>query len=372
MVCANLTCPVKTTGPKPRLALGSPCRIGHSGARYAADMTVLLYTDDRFLEHDTGPYHPERPARLGAALEGLSHHGLDEALELRSPRPATDAELELVHPPSYIAALEQFCAKGGGDLDPDTPVSTRSAEIARLAAGAGLDAIEQLSAGGADSAFLMVRPPGHHATATRAMGFCLYNSAAIAGAVLADRGERVAIVDFDAHHGNGTNDIFYNRDDVLYVSWHQDHLYPGSGAVDQWGSGAGVGWTLNLPMPPTATGEHYRRSVEELVAPLMARHGSTWLIISAGFDAHRDDPLTDLGLTSGDFADITADLIQLVEPGRILVYLEGGYDLTAVAESTAATVGSLVGEHLHPEKPSAGGPGSEAISSAELLRRQLA
>ncbi len=334
-------------------------------------MTVLLYTDARFLEHDTGPYHPERPARLGAALEGLRQHGLSDGLEVVEPRPATNSELELVHPTGYILALEEFCARGGGDLDPDTPVSARSAEIARLAVGAGLDAIERLDRGSADSAFMVVRPPGHHASATRAMGFCLYNSAAVAAAALAARGERVAIIDFDAHHGNGTSDIFYRRDDVAYISWHQDHLYPGTGGLREWGAGAGLGWTLNMPMPATATGEHYRRSIEEIVAPLLSAHDSTWLIISAGFDSHHHDPLTDLGLSSGDFGDLTADLIQLVEPGRVLVYLEGGYDLTAVAESSAATVGALLGERLHPEKPTFGGPGSEAISTAEMLRRQL-
>lgn len=371
MVRACLVRPVEAARRKPRLDLGSLCRIGHDGAGYAAGMAVLLYTDERFLEHDTGPYHPERPARLGAALEGLVHHGLIDGLDLREARPATDSELELVHPSLYISALEEFCARGGGDLDPDTPVSVRSAEIARLAAGAGLDAIDQLAATGADSAFLAVRPPGHHATATRSMGFCLFNSAAVAAAALAAKGEKVAIVDFDAHHGNGTNDIFYDRDDVLYVSWHQSDLYPGTGKVYQWGSGAGLGWTLNMPMPATATGEHYRRSIEELVAPLIAAHGSTWLIVSAGFDAHRGDPLTDLGLSSGDFADLTSDLLQLFQPGRVLVFLEGGYDLTAVAESTAATVGALLGERVHPERPTSGGPGSDAISTAELLRKRL-
>lgn len=334
-------------------------------------MAVLFYFDDRFTQHDTGPHHPERPARLEAVFDGLTRFDLNEALDRRSPRPATDQELELVHDPAYIKALENFCLTGGGNIDADTHVSLESANIARLAAGAGLDAIGRLRDGESDSAFLAVRPPGHHARPARAMGFCLYNNAAIAAAALAEQGERVAVVDFDAHHGNGTSEAFYERDDVLYVSWHQDRLYPGTGRIDEWGSGPGLGWTLNIPMPPGATGEHYRRSIEEIVAPLIEMHGSTWLLLSAGFDAHRRDPLTDLALTSGDFADITADLLQLVPPGRRMAFLEGGYDLEAVAESVAATVGAMVDEQVRPEPPSHGGPGEDSVLVVEGLRRRF-
>jgi len=227
-----------------------------------------------------------------------------------------------------------------------------------------------LSSNKTEAAFLAVRPPGHHATATRAMGFCLYNTIAIAAARLAAAGERVLVVDVDAHHGNGTQDIFYEREDVAYVSWHQDPLYPGTGAVSQTGAGEGLGWTMNIPVPPGATGEHYRRSVEELVAPFAEEHGSTWLLISAGFDGHVRDPLTDLALTSGDFADVTCDLLQLVPRGRRLALLEGGYDLEALADSSAATVGALLGERLHPEPPSSGGPGGRHVDAAVEVRHR--
>ena len=334
-------------------------------------MAVLMYADERFLQHDTGPYHPERPDRLTAVIDGLTLHDLDDAVARVRPRPATDAELERVHPEAYIRGIERFCLSGRTHVDADTVVSDRSADLARLASGAGLDAVERLRAGEADAAFVAVRPPGHHATSTRAMGFCLFNHAAVAAADLAARGERVAVVDFDAHHGNGTQDIFYERGDVLYVSWHQHPLYPGSGRVEETGSGDGAGATLNIPMPPGSTGEHYRRSVQDLVAPALAGHGTTWVILSAGYDAHRDDPLTDLGLSSGDFGDLTADLVELVPAGRRLAFLEGGYDLTAVAHSSAATVSALLGDRIHPEAPTSGGPGDTAVERAVHVRERL-
>ncbi len=334
-------------------------------------MAVLLYSDERFEHHDTGPHHPERAARLPAVIHGLASHDLLEGLDRIEPRPATDAELQLVHPGGYVSSIDRFCEAGGGHLDADTVVSSESAAVARLAAGSGVDAIERLRGGGADSAFLALRPPGHHATSTRAMGFCLFNNAAVAAASIAATGERVLIADVDAHHGNGTQDIFYERGDVAYVSWHQHPLYPGTGSIDEFGSGEGEGTTLNLPLPPGATGEHYRRSIEEVVAPFAERFGATWLIISAGFDGHRADPLTDLALTSGDFADITSDLLQLVDGGRRLVFLEGGYDLGAIAESAAGTVGAMLGERIHPEPPSGGGPGGSVVAEVTELRRRF-
>lgn len=334
-------------------------------------MAVLLYADDDFDEHDTGLHHPERPARLHAVRKGLAEHALLDGLTVVCSPLVSDEELTRVHPQRYVEAIDAFVSAGGGHLDPDTVVSARSAELARRAAGAGLDAVERMASGEAEAAFVAVRPPGHHASATRAMGFCVFNNVAIVAAALAERGERVVVVDIDAHHGNGTQEIFYDSPDVAYVSIHQSPFYPGSGAATEWGSGDGLGWTLNIPMPAGATGEHYRRAVEEVVAPFVERHRSSWMIISAGYDAHRDDPLTDLALSSGDFGDIVADLVQLVPRGRTLVVLEGGYDLEAMAASSAATVAVLLGETIHPEPPTSGGPGEWVSREVRGLRRRI-
>ena len=334
--------------------------------RRAASVTgvaaVLLATHPRFGDHDTGPGHPERPARLAAVLDGLTTAGLDEALVRVDPRPATRAELEAVHPAAHLDRLEALCRSGGGHVDADTRVSEASWAVALLAAGAGIDSAERLERGEADAAFLAVRPPGHHATVDRAMGFCLLNNVAVTATHLADRGERVLVVDIDAHHGNGTQEVFWSDPRVLYVSFHQHPLYPGTGAVQDVGTGGAAGTTVNFPLPAGATGDVYRAGIEEVLAPRVAAFAPTWLLISAGFDAHRRDPITDLGLTAGDYADVTVDLLAFAPAGRRLVFLEGGYDLTALGECAAATVGALLGEAVQSEAATTAGPGREVLA----------
>ena len=328
---------------------------------------VLVAADPIFSEHDPGRGHPERPGRLGAVLEGLAAAGFPEAGTALPLRAASRTELERVHPATYLDELERFCAAGGGSIDLDTSASERSWAAAIHAAGAGLAAVDALEAGTGDAAFLAVRPPGHHAVPARAMGFCLLNNVAVAAADLVARGQRVLVLDWDAHHGNGTQDIFWTEPDVFYVSLHEWPLYPGTGRLDETGGGAAVGTNMNVPLPAGTTGDVYLEAFDELLAPAAERFEPDWLLVSAGYDAHRADPLTGLGLTAGDYADLTARALQLVPRGRTVVYLEGGYDLGALRDSVAATASTLLGEPQRPEPASAGGPGRIVIAAVRDL-----
>ncbi|CAN5516217.1 histone deacetylase [soil metagenome] len=335
-------------------------------------MPVLYSTHERFLEHDTGTGHPERPARLTAVEQGVDAAGLREALVPVAPVAAAAEDIARIHPAAYTRALSEFCAAGGGYLDGDTHVGRASWEAATLAAGSGLEVIRRLDAGEGSAGFCAVRPPGHHALADRAMGFCLLNNVAVAAAALADRGERVAIVDYDAHHGNGTQALFWSDPRVFYVSMHEWPMYPGTGRLDDVGAGEAIGTTLNLPFPAHATGDVYRTAMDDVVVPALAAWAPTWLLISAGFDGHHRDPITDLGLSSADYADLTRSLVELVPEGRRLLFLEGGYDLQALADCTGSVLSVLLDGSYRPERPTSGGPGGDVSAAALKVRERTA
>jgi acetoin utilization deacetylase AcuC-like enzyme len=316
--------------------------------------------------------HPERPSRVGAAAAGIDDLMLDDDRVPVETRLASFDELATVHDTAYLRELEAFCEAGGGQLDPDTYAGPTSWRAAREAAGAGLAAIDALAEGRGVAAFVVARPPGHHALADRAMGFCLVNNVAVSAAALADRGERVIIIDWDVHHGNGTQALFWNDDRVCYVSTHQDRFYPGTGAFDETGGPGAPGLTVNVPLPAGATGDVVARALEEIVAPVSERFAPTWVLVSAGFDAHRDDPLADLALSSGDFAHLAAIVSRFAPAaGRLAFFLEGGYDLGAIRSSVAATAGAIVGAGKPAESVTNGGPGAEAVARARAVHVDL-
>ncbi|MGH9050747.1 MAG: histone deacetylase family protein [Acidimicrobiia bacterium] len=331
--------------------------------------TVLLVASDpTFEDHDPGRGHPERPARLRAVAAGIDESGLDGAIAALPARDATDDELLRVHTPTHIERLRRLSARGGGSIDPDTVTSPGSWTAAVRAAGAGLAAVDALESGEGKAAFLALRPPGHHAGPATSMGFCLLNNVAVTAAALAARGERVGVIDYDAHHGNGTQEVFYADPRVLCVSFHEWPLYPGTGRLDETGAGAGAATTCNLPLPAGATGDLYLRALDDVVEPIMERFGPDWLLVSAGFDAHRADPLTGLGLSAGDYGALARRMAELAPAGRLILFLEGGYDPDALRASVAATLPPLVGEPARAaESATANGPGGEVVAAAADL-----
>ena len=308
-------------------------------------MSTLVLTDRAFLEHDPGAGHPESPGRLRAILQDLVRSPVD-GVTVQAPRPATDAEIDAVHDPAYVRALVRL-AGHRAQLDPDTAISPGSWEAARLAAGAAVGAVEAVSGGQAQNAFVLARPPGHHAEPARAMGFCLLNNAAIA-AEAARRGgaRRVLIVDFDVHHGNGTQDTFAARDDVQYMSVHQFPFYPGTGAAEEIGVGAGRGNTVNCPLPAGQADADYGAVFHDLFLPIAQAFAPDLVIASAGFDAHARDPLAQMQVSERGFAAmVTAlgDLAAATCGGKLVLLLEGGYDLNALTDSVRASLEALTG-----------------------------
>lgn len=305
---------------------------------------AALFRSATFREHDTGG-HPENAGRLVAIDEAL--HRLD----LLGGRPeipftaASDEALARVHDPRYITGVREFAANGGGWLDADTPVGPKSVDIAALAAGAGIAAVDAALDDRARRSFVLPRPPGHHATPARGMGFCIFNTVAIAAAHALSRGvERILIVDWDVHHGNGTQDAFYASDQVLFCSVHQWPLYPGTGAATERGAGGGTGYTLNVPLAAGADDETYAEVFDQMFLPAAAAFQPQIVLISAGFDAHADDPLGGMLVTDRGFGDLARRVVQLATDhagDRVVAILEGGYDPPALAASVVATLAAL-------------------------------
>lgn len=318
--------------------------------------------------HDPG--HPERPSRVGAVMLGAADLRLGEDLVTVAAYKATRPELLRVHSAAYLEELGVFCYGGGGAIDQDTYTTPDSWQIAQLAAGGGLAVIEELQRRGDGVGLVVTRPPGHHALRDRAMGFCLVNNIAVAAGALLSQGERVLILDWDVHHGNGTQAIFWDEPDVLYVSIHQWPLFPGTGYAEEVGGPRALDRTVNIPLPPGATGDVFERALAEIAAPVIAAFDPTWVLVSAGFDAHRDDLLAELQLTSGDFAQLSRFAKSCTpESGRLALFLEGGYDLNALRSSVHASLSAVLGVGEAGEAVSRGGAGIEQIERVRLARR---
>jgi len=311
-------------------------------------MSVGYVYDPIYLKHDTGQ-HVEAAARLEAIISHLEQTGLTSQLTLIEPRPASVAEIALVHQREYIKEIEEVAAKGGGWLDPDTVMSASSYETALYATGGVLQAVETVLGGEVASAFALVRPPGHHATPRRAMGFCLFNNIAIAArhALAEYKLERILIVDFDVHHGNGTQEAFYTDPQVMYISTHEYPFYPGTGDIDETGGGAAKGTNINIPLPASCGDTEYLKVFEQIIAPAARRFNPQLILVSAGYDAHWADPLAMMQVSVSGFARMVKTIRELADglcDGRLVFSLEGGYNLAALAASVKATFEVLLGK----------------------------
>jgi len=322
---------------------------------------TLLYNDSCFLKHETGA-HPERADRLRSIAERLAHSGLDRKCQRPAWGPASRQQLARIHWPRYIDEVWALAKSGGGELDADTVVSPASYEVALQAAGAVCDAVRRVVRGEDTTALCLVRPPGHHALAGRAMGFCLFNNVAVAARMATEELglDRVLIVDWDVHHGNGTQAAFWEDPRVGFLSIHRWPFYPGTGLEDETGGGPGLGYTVNLPVPYGTPRADYLARFTLALERFADRLKPRLVLVSAGFDAHRLDPVGDLGLDTEDFATLTSRVLDVAEAhaaGRLVSVLEGGYHLEATAQSVEAHLAELLKRspasraHTSPAKP---------------------
>lgn len=312
--------------------------------------TGFIY-HDRFLDHDTGQGHPERPDRLRALVRGLDDAGLRPRLKDLPFEAAPMQAIQHLHDQAYLDRLKQACERGAPFIDaPDSAICPDSEAVARLAVGGALAAVDAVMAEQVANAFCAIRPPGHHAERDRSMGFCLYNNVAIAAEHLIRQHKltRVAVVDFDVHHGNGTQHLFERRSDVLFISVHQHPatLYPGTGFAEERGEGAGLGYTLNVPLAPHGGDDVYRKAFEEKILPKLDDFRPEALLVSAGFDAARDDPLAQMRVSADGFEWMAQELNKAAAKhagGRCVMLLEGGYDLPSLAAGVQRCVKVLLG-----------------------------
>jgi acetoin utilization deacetylase AcuC-like enzyme len=312
-------------------------------------MAVTLYTDRRMIEHRVPPKHPERPERLETILRHLDRTGYSASCPSGKVREATAEELRRVHPAAYLEELEVFDRRGGGSIEADTWMSERSLQAARLAAGAGVEAVDEVLGGPGRRALCLVRPPGHHALPTHAMGFCLLSNVAVAAreAIARHHVNKLLIVDFDVHHGNGTQEIFYESPQVGFLSIHRHPFYPGTGLKSETGSGAGLGHISNVPLPHGTPRAEYHAAFRARLHDLADRMKPELVLISAGFDAHAEDPVGDLGLEVEDFDQLTREVVAVAEThaqGRIVSLLEGGYNVPILAGCVVAHLHALGAE----------------------------
>jgi acetoin utilization deacetylase AcuC-like enzyme len=339
----------------------------------AATAPLLLVDDPLFDEHRCLGYHPERPERLAAARRAVVASGVPVAR--LAPRDATSDELARTHEPEHIERMDRLAGRHS-TVDADTFLAPRSVAAARRAAGGAIALVDALIDGheGVTHGLALLRPPGHHATPEQAMGFCLFNNVAVAAHAALARGlQRVAIVDFDVHHGNGTQDVFWRDPRVLFVSLHQHPLYPGTGSADEVGGGDGAGYTVNVPLSESGDDAAYATAFRQLVVPVLEQFGPELLLVSAGFDAHERDPLASMAVTDHGYATMVAAIAAAARAsaaGRVGMLLEGGYDLAAIEGSLTASIGALRG--AEPDAPGPGRPTAKRHNDEIARARRVA
>ena len=316
---------------------------------------TLLYRDDRFLLHQTGS-HPERPERLRAIHARLEQSGLLTRCTLPNVVSAADDDILRVHPASHLKRIREFAEAGGGRIEVDTVMSPDSADVAKLAVGAAVDAVSRVVSGRDSTALCLVRPPGHHALPDGPMGFCLFGNAAIAARTAVQRLglDRVLVVDWDVHHGNGTQDVFYEDEQVGFFSAHRFPFYPGTGRKSETGRGSGLGTTFNLPLEFGISRLNYLSAFEHMLTRAADSIRPDLIVISAGFDAHADDPVGSLGLETEDFQTLTELVLQVADThcgGRLVSILEGGYNVDRLADCVEVHFETLLNHQRHARLP---------------------